>query len=150
MSLALTIRLHHLGWLAATLTNDAVTVKLTASYLRHATADLVKSATALAEGAVHVECRWLEEPGEFRWVFDRLGPDVRLRVLWFRETLSDLPDDAGELVFSTVQQLDVLLTAIADAATDVLESMGLDGYLNAWGEPFPAEELAYLTSVLPR
>jgi len=75
---------------------------------------------------------------------------MRLCVLWFRETLSELPDDAGQLVFSTVQQPDVLLAAIADAATDVLESMGLDGYLTAWGEAFPAEELAYLTSALRR
>lgn len=150
MSLALTIRLHHRGWLTATLTEDAVTEKVTASYLRHATADLLLAATALADGALHAECRWLEEPGEFRWVFDRLGPDMRLCVLWFRETLSELPDDAGQLVFSTVQQPDVLLAAIADAATDVLESMGLDGYLTAWGEAFPAEELAYLTSALRR
>lgn len=150
MPLALRIRLRHLGWLTATLTEDEVTEKLTASYLRHATADLLKAATALADGALHTECRWLEEPGEFRWVFDRLGPSVRLRVLWFQETLSDLPEDAGQLVFSIVQQPDMLLAAIADAATDVLETMGPDGYLKAWGEAFPAEELAHLTMVLPR
>ena len=74
-------RLTGTGWSEARLGDGPCSVRITASYLGDALGELLEAVGVLLEGAEQARCSWAEEPGEYRWIFDRAGSDVRLRVL---------------------------------------------------------------------
>jgi hypothetical protein len=89
------------GWIEAGIYDGVNHTFPTASYLSDAPADLARAAISLLEGAEEATCSWEEEPGEFRWIFEREGEELTLRILWFEDQYDRDPDDPGELRFST-------------------------------------------------
>ncbi|MEV6197148.1 hypothetical protein AB0M19_32665 [Streptomyces sp. NPDC051920] len=58
---------------------------------------------------------------------------------------SNLPDDEGELLWSSVQSRSTIGHVVIGAAQDVLQLHGADGYLKKWVQhPFPVAELREL------
>jgi hypothetical protein len=138
-------RLTGVGWAEATIADETSSATLTASYLGDALGDLLSALGALLGGADTARCSWWEEPGEYRWVFDRDQETVRLRILSFDDTWSHEPDKAGTVVFETRQALEALSRAVAVAAAKVLARHGKAGYRARWVEnPFPFAELTNL------
>jgi hypothetical protein len=138
-------RLTGTGWAEARIADDSAWVTLTASYLEDALGVLLEAVGVLLEGAVTARCSWEEEPGEYRWIFDRSDTEVDLRVLAFGDVYSRDPDEKGVLVFRTLQPLAVLSTAIADGAQSVLDEYGEEEYLRRWVDhPFPTAHLALI------
>jgi hypothetical protein len=85
-----------------------------------------------------VRCSWLEEPGEYRWIFRRDEETVTLRILEFPGSHPARPDEAGTVVFETSQAVDRLAQAIALGASRTLEKHGDVGYEGQWRTaPFP-------------
>jgi hypothetical protein len=155
-------RLTGTGWAEARIADDASHAILTASYLSDALGDLLEAISLLFGGASEVRCSWEEEPGEYRWIFVRIGDnDVRLNILAFDDIYSRpatlpgvaelcrQPDERGELRFSTTQPLSMLARAIADGAAATLDEYGEAGYLAKWVEaPFPTTYLAFIREQL--
>src|SRR5690349_4440222 len=81
-------RLTGLGWAEARISDGRSDATFTASYLEHALGDLLEAVGILLEGADEARCSWMEEPGEYRWVFRREGSAVQLRVLGFADMYS--------------------------------------------------------------
>ena len=135
-------RLTGSGWAEASVANGSVVATITASYLEDALGELLEAIGLLLEGANQARCSWEEEPGEYRWVFDRSGSEVRLRVIAFEDNYSREPDDSGTVVFETSAPLRVVASAIADGAQRVLDEYGEAEYLRRWVDhPFPVEYL---------
>ncbi len=125
-------------------------VALSASYLEDALGVLLEAVGTLLEGAERAGS-WEEEPGGYRWIFDRAGLAVRLRVLAFRDVLSSEPDEVGVTVFETSQPLTEMATAIADGAQAVLDELGEDEYLRRWVDfPFPTGHLRMIRDQLTK
>jgi hypothetical protein len=80
------------GWSEARVADTERHATVTASYLSDALKNLVEAVALVVEGAPEARCSWDEEPGEYRWIFTRVGNAVDLRVLSFREMWSDEPD----------------------------------------------------------
>ena len=138
-------RLTGTGWAEARIADESAWATITASYLEDALGDLLEAVGVLLEGATAARCSWEEEPGEFRWLFDRDESLVRLRILGFRDLYSQEPDESGDLVFQTEQPLGTLAQSIADGAQAVLDEYGEEEYLNKWVDhPFPTEHLAMI------
>lgn len=76
-------RLTGTGWSEATMTIGDASTPMSASYLDDALGDLVAAAVLLPGAESTVRVSWAEEPGEFRWVLDRSGDQVAVRILWF-------------------------------------------------------------------
>lgn len=76
-----TYRLTGEGWSEARLTIGAASTPLSASYLDDALGDLVAAAVLLPGAESTIRLSWAEEPGEFRWVLDRSGDQLAVRVL---------------------------------------------------------------------
>jgi hypothetical protein len=130
------------GWAKAHLANDEMETTIPASYLSDSLGDLLEAVGVLLEGAVEARCSWDVEPGEYRWLFDRSGPDVRVRVLAFPELWGKAPDDAGTLVFETREPLRALASAVLEGALAVLDQYGEEKYKARWVEhPFPTAHL---------
>jgi hypothetical protein len=149
-----TYRLVGLGWAEARLVDGAASATITASYLSDALADLLEAVVGLLAGADETRCCWAEEPGQYRWIFQRYGRRVDLDVLWFDDDYNPEidfrgADEHGKLVFSTQQSLSVLAAAIADGAGLVLAEYGEEGYLEQWHlYPFPTEALVQVQTLL--
>lgn len=71
------------GWSEARLTIGRASTPLSASYLDDALGDLVRATATLPQAQSTVRVSWAEEPGEFRWVLDRSGDELSVRLLWF-------------------------------------------------------------------
>jgi len=138
-----TYRLVGTGWAEATVSDGSSWARLTASYLEDArSSELLQAVGILLEGAAEARCSWEEEPGEYRWVFQRTGVDIHLRVLGFADVYPEEPDERGMVVFETWQPLSEVATAIADGAQAVLDEYGQAEYLRRWVDfPFPTGHL---------
>lgn len=140
-------RLTGTGWAQAHIADGASRATISASYLEGALGDLLEAVGALLEGADAARCSGEEEPGEYRWIFEREGADVHLRVLAFRDLYSSEPDENGAVAFTARQPLATLAGAIADGAQAVLDEHGEEGYLRQWVDhPFPTAHLALIRS----
>lgn len=120
-------------------------ITLSASYLDDALSDLVLATRLLLEGSDLERVSWAEEPGEYRWVLERDGDDLRIRILTFDDLWSGLPDSAGAEQFDATCPLDAFRAAVAAGARRVLDEHGARGYREKWIEhEFPTEDLAAL------
>jgi hypothetical protein len=138
-------RLTGSGWAEARIADEQAWVTLPASYLSDALGVLLEAVGVLLEGGAESRCSWEEEPGEYRWIFQRRDDSIHLRVLAFRDQMAEEPDDQGALVFETTQPLREIAGAIADGAEAVLTEYGEAEYLRRWVEhPFPADHLAMI------
>jgi hypothetical protein len=139
-------RLTGAGWSEARFAIGDRWVALGASYLTDALGDLLGAVRSLAEGGEDARVSWALEPGEFRWLFTRVGSMVDVRVLSFDADYYDYPaDDAGKLAVAGRVRLDALASALATAARAVLDEHGESGYRERWVEhPFPTAALEAL------
>ncbi|HTO01055.1 MAG TPA: hypothetical protein VL068_10305 [Microthrixaceae bacterium] len=137
------------GWATAHLADDVAEVTITASYLSDALRDLVDAVTLIGEGVTEVTCTWQEEPGEYYWVLNREADGVRLRILFFGSGGQGRTDDAGRVVFETLQPLEGLLRAVLGAVDGVLAHMTEAEYLDQWVQhSFPTESVERLRRAL--
>jgi hypothetical protein len=142
-----TYRLAGTGWSEGRLVIGDRFADATASYLSDALGDLLRAALELARGAENARASWDEEPGEYRWIFNRTGERVRVRVLAFPEwrAIMDAPDEDGEMLLDASCAVGELIAAIAAGARKVLHEWGEDGYEAKWVDhPFPSRELEAL------
>ena len=59
------------GWIETTLITEDSKIEIIASYLSDAPNDLIITLALLLEGENETECLWQDEPGEYRWVFEK-------------------------------------------------------------------------------
>ena len=146
-SLVIDYKLTGAGWAECTIADGEQSCTITASYLSDAFGDLVLSAVALLHWFNTLSFSFVEEPGEFRWVFSsKPNNEIELRILDGYG-----PDDECELLFQTVCLRTVFGNAVLNAGNNLLKEYGEDGYLKKWVEyPFPTESLNELTRLLER
>ena len=142
-------RLTGTGWAEARVADGASSATITASYLEDALGELLETIAYLLEGAEKARCSWQEEPGEYRWIFERADAEVRLRVLEFSDNYSPDPDDRGTVVFETRAPLRGVAEAVAQGAQRVLDAYGEDEYLRRWVDhQFPVAHLQQIQARL--
>ena len=142
-------RLTGTGWSEARLEDGPSSVTITASYLGDALGELLAAVEVLLEGAEQASCSWAEQPGEYRWIFDRAGSDVRLRVLALPNDDPRETDDRGQVVFESTAPVREIAGAIANGAQKVLDEYGEDEYLRLWAQhPFPLRHLELIQAHL--
>jgi hypothetical protein len=137
------------GWSEGHLGLGGRWITMTASYLGDALGELLGAVLALCDGAEHARVSWDEEPGEYRWLFDRDGDDVHVRVLWFDDLWNELPDDRGEERLAGTVALASLAEAVASGARKALDRYGEQGYREKWPEhDFPTAALTAIEAHL--
>jgi hypothetical protein len=140
-----TYRLTGAGWSEARLTIGAASTPLSASYLDDALGDLIAAAALLPGAESTIRVSWAEEPGEFRWVLDRSGVDLSVRVLWFDSLWGPDTDEKGKVLLNAACSLKAFQRAIAAGARAVLDEWGEEGYRTKWIEhDFPTSTLLEL------
>jgi hypothetical protein len=143
------LSLFGVGWMAATLSDETASARVTASDLGDALGDLLLAVWTLLDGDAQARCSWWEEPGECRWLFARDAEQATLRVLEFDELYGNAPDDVGRLIFETAQPMRSMGAAFAEAASQLFDEYGIEGYRAKWMDgDFPADTLASIRLAL--
>ena len=137
--LTMPISLHYelvgTGWSECQLTIGDKSVQVTASYLSDALESLCAAVLAIANGKEKEYARFDEEPGEYRWLLERQDADnVRIRILQFEDLWSNLPDEAGEVIFDAVCTVTELVQAVITALEYLYKTYGKKGYREKWLE----------------
>lgn len=58
-----------------------------------ALSDLTHAVIRLLRDVDHTTAFWEDEPGQYRWVFDRDGERVRVRILYFDRAFTRVDDE---------------------------------------------------------
>jgi hypothetical protein len=135
-------RLTGFGWSEARIADATGEATVTASYLSDALRDLVDAVCVITEGKLESRCSWDEEPGEYRWIFNRDSNAARLKILVFDELWSDKPDTEGRLIYTTEQPILRLARLVLSECQRLLNDLGEDGYHREWGaHPWPTTSI---------
>lgn len=150
MGVSVAYNLTGTGWSECFITIGDQSAHVTASYLDDALGDLLRAVVGLMEGVQEITASFAEEPGEYRWGFQRTRPDkVKVRILMFDELWSNLPDEDGKVIMDAECRLRTFAGAVLSASQRVLEEHGIEGYKNQWVEhEFPLQLQARLNYLL--
>src|SRR5688500_13205855 len=109
---------------------------MTPTHLSDALPDLTHAVIALLRTANRSTVAWAGPPGEWRWIFERDGDTLRVRILWFKDTYSREPDERGELMWSTECRLADFAGRLKSQLDRLYADMGPEAYAAAWRRPF--------------
>jgi hypothetical protein len=150
MAIHFNYRLSGRGWAECDIEIDDQIAHLTASYLSDALGDLVRAVVDILGPAPESESRFMEEPGEYRWLFTKPSAGrVRVRILWYDDypKQPDHPSDRTEL--DAECRLRSFAGAILAGAQQIHRQNGEKGYLELWrNHPYPTELVDRLKSLL--
>jgi hypothetical protein len=133
--------LHHHGWAVCGVADSLAGTEADASYVTDAPEDFITAVARLMLGTTHTSARFEGEPSVYRWLFDRDGDQVDIRLL--EAPTRQTPE---VLIWASRQPIDVVVRAVIRAFDAVEAEHGLAGYQATWGRPFPSVELGALRS----
>jgi hypothetical protein len=135
------------GWATYRIADGESEQKCSPSYCTNALADLLRGVAGLYGTDAARRISFDLEPAEVRWVLSSRGTDVEIGVYAFPDMSAsfDLPDDDGELLWSSLQARSAFGHVVMEAVQGVLRLHGEDGYRKEWMlHPFPVHELGEL------
>jgi hypothetical protein len=138
-SLTLTWTVHDHGWATCVVADQTAEAEALVSYVTEGPEQFLSAVARAVLGATESRAEFEAEPTAYRWIFQRIQAhvDIRLLVLSRRE----LPDESGDVIWTSRQPIQVLARAVIRAFDAVLTEHGEDGYQANWGRPFPTLEL---------
>lgn len=141
MGVIISYKLTGSGWAECTIGIDGQAIVTTASYLSDALGSLLQSVVDLMKGQTDATASFEEEPGEYRWRFQRVdAQNIKLCILWFDDLWDHAPDEEGRMLFETKCRLRTFAGAVLSASQQLLAEHGFDGYKDKWVQHnFPIE-----------
>ena len=119
------------GWVDAEIRTSADTQAVDASYLTDAIRDFADALASLAT-APDATCKWEQEPGELEFAFKRSGDHLAVAVAF-------LYQGDRKPRFECAFRYRSFCRDVLDSLNDLKNAMGLDGFEEEWGYPFPAD-----------
>jgi len=98
----------HWEWSGAIISDGEQSVRVFTMLLGPALTDLTEAVIRLLRGIEHTTAFWEDDPGQYRWVFDRDGERVRVQILHFARAFTHVDDQHGTCVFDAGCRLAVL------------------------------------------
>ena len=123
---------------------------MSASYLSDALDNLCAAVVSVLLGERTAEASFVEEPGEFRWQFERLS-ETQLRILITE--YAEMPSASRRAPVAVRLDAADRLRTFAGALLSELQrlsfELGADGYAEKWHpHPFPTDRIAQLQALL--
>lgn len=146
MSVNLAYTLTGKGWCQCTVTIGGASCTVVGSYLSDVLGNFVQAVTSLVAGAAEGRFSFDDEPGEYRWVINKIsGSKVEIKIFQFEELCGRKPDTEGVEIFSGICDLSHFGMTLKKALDDLIGEYGLEGYKRAWHmHPFPFENYRLL------
>ena len=150
MAVTLRYELHDAGWADCTLEIDEERVTVSASYLSDALEELSAAVVALLRGEPSAIASFAEEPGEFRWQFDRAdGDQLRVRIYWSEVRWNDRLHDPSAPIIDGLCRMRTFAGQVVAELQRLLREYGEAGYKDRWVlHDFPTKRLEQLQALL--
>jgi hypothetical protein len=110
---------------------------------------LTRATNGLLQGAESGRAEWEDEPGQWRWLLDRRGDQLSIRVLHFTRSTRE-GDEKGTLAFDATCRLSRFAGELKSQLQAQLEEVGLEGYRQRWRRDFPTTEYNNLAAFIRR
>ena len=138
------------GWAECTLEYGGQEATLSASYLSDALDDLFAAVVSVLRGESTAEASFVEEPGEFRWQFERRGAtDLRILITEYAEMPSNNRRAPIAVVLVAEDRLRTFGGAVLSELQRLDRELGEIGYAEKWHmHRFPAKRITQLQSLL--
>ena len=143
-----TLRLDGIGFMQMVATADDQHVERSSSYIFDGVEATGSALVALARGATAVRFSWFDEPGEYRWVVNRDGEEVRVVLREFPDWSPRRVDEQGEAVLETRCDLLRFLTQFRGQLQQLRNDHPGPEFERLWHNPFPDRKLAQLTEAI--
>jgi hypothetical protein len=137
--MSMTWTLHHHGWAVCTVADQNAQAQAVASCVTGGPEYLLSAVANIVLGASQTDAEFEAEPTVYRWIFQRRGLSVDIRLL--EVPSRGMPDEAGTTKWTSHQPIDDLARATIRAFDAVVDEHRQDGYQATWGRPFPTTEL---------
>jgi hypothetical protein len=142
------------GWAESMISVNEQSLSMTVSYLSDALGHLTKAVVRLLNGAEEAEVRFMDEPGEHRWLIRKRENDkVSIEIEWFEDWPSwgFAEKDSGSLVFTAEVSLWEFARHVRAALDKSVDKYGLEGYKKEWiAHKFPSKDYRILKGMLSR
>lgn len=102
----------------------------------------LEAVTRLVVGGTDSRVGFEGEPVEYRWIFNRRGSDVAVRVVELPQR--HLPDAAGDLLWAMTQPVEAVARVVVRGFDNLAAEVRDDDYRDQWHAPFPRRELEAL------
>ena len=141
------------GWAVASLTDDVSRIEMVPTLIfNDPLADLARACVALLDTVnsphlTRLACSWPDEPGEWRWLLEKQGTTLRVRILRFDYGLAE-PEDTGEVVFTTACSLLKLAIQVKTQLRDIFSAIGAEEYHRRTRHLFPETQLHQLKNLI--
>jgi len=136
------------GLTGVTISDGVRTAAIYPSTLHDELGTLLHAVWRMLEGDPRATCSWEAEPGEYQWIFDRVGATVQVQIVELPGARPRLPNPPGTVLFETSQPAIELARAIALGASRTLAEHGSDGYATNWRHNFPERTLELIQAKL--
>jgi hypothetical protein len=146
MSFTWTLSDSIVGWAECTAADQYTHARVNASDVTGGPEYLLRAVRELVSGAERARAEFEAEPVTYRWIFCRDGATICIQILRLDDRRQ--PDDAGTLIWTSRQRIDVLGQAITSGFDQVARNLGETGYRSSWMRPFPHAELEDLRTAL--
>ncbi|MDQ5826399.1 MAG: hypothetical protein M3441_19585 [Chloroflexota bacterium] len=152
--LRFTYKIEEHGWATTHISDGANELTLHSSRVTGGDIeDLAEKVVALLradqEGvAIKLRCSWGDEPGEYRWVLENDGGNLRIDILWFDNSRSRLEDEKGKVLFATQCSLLKFAIQIKTELRSAVDTIGKEEYKKRSGRDFPERIYDELKSLI--
>jgi hypothetical protein len=138
------------GWASCRYAINNKSSLVTASYLSNALGEFANAVQHISDGGEQVKCSFDEEPGEYRWIFQRqVNHRVQITLLSFNELWGNKPDSEGQVLVDELCDLHELDIATKNMLERVLLENGIEGYKEKWCEhDFPMKNYLWFCNKL--
>jgi hypothetical protein len=130
------------GWADCAVGAEETQARVPASYITSAPEEFLTAVARLVLGEAETRAQFEAEPTAFRWIFQRQGDDVSIRLLESPDGRT--PDKNATQIWSTQQHITAVARAVIRCFDDVAEKYGESGYRGEWRKHFPRSELEAL------
>jgi hypothetical protein len=152
--LNVSIELTGTGWLKTDIRDNGNKIEITASYLSDAPKDLITAVNNLLKGSKMESIFWLEEPGQYSWLFEKKDENVIIKIYDFNGWPYDnwlKVIDKGNLVLSSQTSLIDFANNIYVQYAKLASEFGTKDYKKKWvNYEFPLEEKIELQKLLKK
>jgi len=142
------------GWASLTFENGKQKDSIFFSHLFDGLESLLDTVIELNLGAQKADCHLFADAESFGFQFDRKENELIVKLFNFTGWMDYMPvadiAEKGLLIFETEISLKAFTNQVIHLFQKLEKTYGRDGYAEKWGNDFPTDKLAQLTSLISR
>ena len=124
-------------WMKAEIQTNDFEGTLFATGIWDVFSEMLAALIKLAYGISQVRCNWQEEPGQYTWIFSKVGKELYLKVIHFETNFSKASEESAEKLFESQIDFHKFASKVMNRMEKMVYQYGEDEFERVWRHPFP-------------